>query len=441
VLTVSRPDIPFRELVDYGEKSFIKLPIKPYLELITLRDPITFENSNVWDQINQPQIAVLNAINSPKYRFICAALSRRLGKTYIANIAAQLVTLVPGCHVLIMSPNYNLSTISFDLQRNLINTFDLEVSRNNLKDRIIELSNGSTVRMGSVSQVDSCVGRSYDFIIFDEAALSSDGEDAFNVALRPTLDKPNSKAIFISTPRGKKNWFSRFYARGFSEEFPQWISIHADYLENKRMKQEDVDEAKKSMSREEFEQEYMASFNSYVGQVFRAFTTKDIIEELPETLGDHEVFAGLDPGYRDPTAFVVIIYEFTTDTFYIVEEYQSNEGATDVHAKAIQDLINNYRIGNIFIDSAAAQFAGDLAYTYDISTTKSKKDLLPGIAHVQTLFEMGKVKVLSRCSQTIDALGMYQWKESGSEKTEKPIHNIYSHLCDAVRYALYTYTK
>ena len=77
-----------------------------------------------------------------------------------------------------MSPNYSLSQISFDLQRNLIKHFDLEVIRDNAKDKVIELSNQSTIRMGSINQVDSVVGRSYDLIIFDEAALV-DGKDAF----------------------------------------------------------------------------------------------------------------------------------------------------------------------------------------------------------------------------------------------------------------------
>ena len=62
------------------------------------------------------QVAIINAINNPKYRFVCAALSRRQGKTYIANIIGQLVSLVPGSNILIMSPNYALSQISFDLQ-------------------------------------------------------------------------------------------------------------------------------------------------------------------------------------------------------------------------------------------------------------------------------------------------------------------------------------
>ena len=123
------------------------------------------------------------------------------------QITLQILTDI---HLLILY----YSQISFDLQRNLIKHFDLEVTKDNAKDKVIELSNGSTIRMGSVNQVDSCVGRSYDLIIFDEAALA-DGKDAFNVALRPTLDKGNSKAIFISTPRGRNNWFSEFFDRGF----------------------------------------------------------------------------------------------------------------------------------------------------------------------------------------------------------------------------------
>ena len=256
---------------------------------------------------NTSQTAIINAINNPKYRFITAAVSRRQGKTYISNIIGQLVCLVPGSHVLLMSPNYSLSQISFDLQRNLIKHFDLEVLRDNAKDKVIELSNNSTIRMGSINQVDSVVGRSYDLIIFDEAALT-DGRDAFNVALRPTLDKENSKAIFISTPRGRNNYFAEFYYRGFSEEFPEWCSVKATYHENPRVAESDIIEAKKTMSENEFAQEYMADFNVYEGQVW-AFNHETCIADLSQIdVSNMDVFAGLDVGYKDPTAFCVIAY-------------------------------------------------------------------------------------------------------------------------------------
>ena len=282
---VSRRDILCDELVELeSEAKFLKLPINPYLDLLNV-PPLP------------SQIAIINAINNPKYRFVSAAVSRRQGKTYIANIIGQLVSLVPSSNILIMSPNYALSQISFDLQRTLIKHFDLEVRKDNAKDKVIELSNGSTVRMGSINQVDSSVGRSYDLIILDEAALA-DGKHAFNVALRPTLDKDNSKAIFISTPRGRNNWFAEFFYRGFSDDFPEWASIKATYTDNPRMSETDIAEARKSMSEAEFRQEYEADFNTYEGQIWK-FNFETQVKDLSQfEAGSMDVFAGLDVGYN-----------------------------------------------------------------------------------------------------------------------------------------------
>ena len=427
MLTVSRPDVNCDEISEFdAAHRFIKLPITNYLKLL-----------GIYESINRPQIALINAVNDPKYRFVCAALARRLGKTYIANVVGQLVSLVPGCNVLIMSPNYNLSGISFELQRKLIKHFDLEVSRDNLKDKIIELSNGSTIRMGSLSTVDSCVGRSYDLIIFDEAALGSDGEAAFNVALRPTLDKPNSKAIFISTPRGRNNWFSQFWNRGFSDNFPEWVSLQADYSENSRMAESDVAEARKSMSKAEFEQEYLASFTVFEGQIYSLAET-DICEP-PEGLRG-EAIAGCDPGYRDYTAFVVIVYDEVADVFWIVDEYLENEATTEQHAERFSALMSKWGVEAVFIDSAAAQFASDLAYIYDVATTKAKKDVLPGIAYVQTIVAQNRLKVSPHCTHCLAVFDQYRWDTKEGLQKERPKHDDYSHMADAIRYALYTYT-
>jgi phage terminase large subunit len=431
MLVVSRPDVELDHIVDFDpQQRFIKLPINNYLKLL-----------GIYDTINRPQIALINAVNDPKYRFVCAALARRLGKTYIANIIGQLVTLVPNSNVLIISPNYNLSSISFELQRRLIKHFDLEVTRDNLKDKIIELSNGSTIRMGSLSTVDSTVGRSYDLIIFDEAALGEGGEAAFNVALRPTLDKPNAKAIFISTPRGKQNWFSQFWNRGFDPNFPEWVSLQADYSENTRMAQSDVDEARRSMSKAEFEQEYMASFTTYEGQIYQLAST-NVVQELPIELQQFtgcEFFAGCDPGYRDQTAFVVIAYHFQEDRFYVVAEYLESERTTAEHAEHFKQLCQQYGVETIFIDSAAAQFSSDLAYQYDLATTKARKDVLPGIAYLQTLVQQDRLRVLNTCEHVLAMFDQYRWDNREGLTKERPKHDKFSHMADALRYALYTY--
>jgi hypothetical protein len=409
----------------FDDDRFIKLPIEGYMDLLGITP-------------NSSQHAIINAINNPKYRFICAAISRRQGKTYISNIIGQLICLVPNSHVLLMSPNYSLSQISFDLQRNLIKHFDLEVIRDNAKDKVIELSNNSTIRMGSINQVDSVVGRSYDLIIFDEAALV-DGRDAFNVALRPTLDKDNSKAIFISTPRGRNNYFAEFYYRGYSEEFPEWGSIKATWHENPRTSEEDISEAKKTMSAAEFAQEYLADFNTYEGQIW-SFNHETQLADLSNMeTSKMDVFAGLDVGYKDPTAFCVIGYDWDEKKYYLLDEYLDSERTTEQHAAMIRKLVDKWEIDWIYIDSAAQQTRFDFAQNYDITTVNAKKSVLDGIGHVAGIVDNDDLFVHQNCREAIMCLDQYQWDPNPNLMKERPKHDGASHMADAIRYALYTF--
>ena len=425
MIEVSRKDIVPDYLMEFDDERFIKLPIESYLDLLGIEP-------------NTSQTALINAVSNPKYRFVCAAVARRQGKTYISNIIGQLVCLVPNSHVLLMSPNYSLSQISFDLQRQLIKHFDLEMVRDNAKDKVIELSNNSTIRMGSINQVDSVVGRSYDLIIFDEAALV-DGRDAFNVALRPTLDKDNSKAIFISTPRGRNNYFAEFYYRGFTDEFPEWCSIKATWHENPRVSESDIVEAQKGMSQAEFNQEYMADFNVFEGQVW-SFNHEECIADLSNfDTSRMDVFAGLDVGYKDPTAFCVIAYDWDEEKFYLVDEYLDSEKTTEQHAREIQKLIDKWDIDYIYIDSAAAQTRFDFAQNYDISTINAKKSVLDGIGHVAGVVDNKQLIVDQKCRESLMSLDQYQWDPNPNLLKEKPKHNQASHMADAMRYALYTF--
>ena len=96
MIEISRSDIVSDYHMDISpETRFIKLPIEGYLDLLNITP-------------NSSQLAIINAINTPKYRFVCAAVSRRQGKTYISNIIGQLTCLVPDSHVLLMSPNLSL---------------------------------------------------------------------------------------------------------------------------------------------------------------------------------------------------------------------------------------------------------------------------------------------------------------------------------------------
>ena len=78
-IEVSRQDVLSDRIVEIQTANkFLKVPADSYLEMLGI-SPLP------------SQMAIINAINNPKYRFICASVSRRQGKTYIANIIGQLV--------------------------------------------------------------------------------------------------------------------------------------------------------------------------------------------------------------------------------------------------------------------------------------------------------------------------------------------------------------
>lgn len=427
MIEVSR-NIEFNKITQYPQNErFITLNIEKY-----------FAQSDM--KLSRPQIAIVNALNNPTFKFVVAAVSRRLGKTYIANVIAHLLALTPGKIILVMSPNYALSGISFDLQTKLMVTANLEMERNNLKDRIITLHNGSSVRLGSVNQVDSSVGRSYNFIIFDEAALTTEGQDAFEQQLLPTLDLPNSKALFISTPRGKKNWFYKYFMRGYSSEHPKWISIRADYLENNRTDDEDIKAARSSMSIAKFKQEFEADFTVSEGQIYN-FTLENIqdLSEIP--LERLEVFMGIDVGFKDPTACIVVGYDAEKDIYYVLEEYQKVEQTTAKHAAKVKALMEKYNVDTIYIDSAAAQTRFDWAAEHDIATIAAKKSVLDGISHVQKIVEQNRLIVDCNCLDTIAMLSHFRWDDRSILTTEKPFRDDNIHMADALRYALYSFNS
>ena len=205
------------------------------------------------------------------------------------------------------------------------------------------------------------------------------------------------------------------------------------------MSRTDIEEARKSMSDAEFRQEYEADFNTYEGQVW-TFDYENCIGSY-ESLQTRnmDVFAGLDVGYRDPTAFCVIAYDWDEEKYYVLDEYMDAERTTEQHALDIQKMITKWDIDYIYIDSAAQQTRFDFAQNYDISTVNAKKSLLDGIAHVEGIVDNNKLLIDQTCVECLASLDQYQWDPNPNLLKEKPKHNRASHMADALRYALYSF--
>lgn len=430
-ITVSRDDVEKYEVVDFPiETRFFKLPVEGFLDVEGLFP-------------RPAQIPVINALNDPKYRFIVAPLARRSGKSFISFNLAFLKSMEPNSKILLVAPNYSLANIGWTQINELTDKYQIDTSKRNSKDKEIFYENGSMIKIASISQISSAVGRSYDLVIWDEYALhenNDEARDAFMVAIRPCLDKPNSKCIFISTPRGK-TFYYELYMRGFSDEFPNWCSIHSECYANPDMSEEDIAEAKKANSPESFKQEYEANFFTAAGTVFTSFSDNNI-KDLSEMEFPHkrfETILGLDPGYKDPNAFVVIKYDMQDDIFYIVDSFLKGGITTDVLASMIQQKVDTWGMDYMVVDSASAQLRQDLAVNYDLPSIGSKKDQLANIEYLHVLINQNKLIVDSSLEELILAFQNYSWKSDTGIAGAKPrfIHDIHSHYIDAVKYPVY----
>ena len=205
------------------------------------------------------------------------------------------------------------------------------------------------------------------------------------------------------------------------------------------MSETDIAEARKSMSEAEFRQEYEADFNTYEGQIWK-FNFETQVKDFSQfDTSKMDVFAGLDVGYKDPTAMCVIAYDWDTEQYYLVDEYFDAERTTEQHAAEIQKLIDRWDIDFIYIDSAAQQTRFDFAQNYDISTINAKKSVLDGIGHVSGIIENDILIVDQEAKQSLSGLDAYQWDPNPNLMKEKPKHNMASHMADALRYALYSF--
>jgi PBSX family phage terminase large subunit len=404
---------------------FFKLPIDKLLQ--RLPNSVTF---------NEGQRAMVEGLNSK--RFWVHIAGRRTGKSYAAALLAFAKLLEPGQQVMVVAPNFTLSSIIWDYVTDLIKQMNIEVDKFNQKDKVVKLINGSIFRLLSANNRDSLVGRAANLLIIDEAAIIPDDE-YFLRDLRPALSTfTDSRCLWISTPRGKGNYLYNYYMRGQdSENFPEWGSAIYTWRSNPRLSEKDIAEAKKTMTRALFLQEYECEWTTTESQIYEYLDEEKHKGDF-QTRKFVEVIAGLDVGYRDENVFVVL--GFDGERYYIIDEYISKESTTSELASVIQEKIDEWRIDTIYIDSAAQQVKADFAYDYDIYCENAIKSVNDGINFVQTIVEHDKLFFDNDGgSHTFHAMSSYKWNQSTD--IPKPVHDWASHPCDAVRYAIYTHHK
>ena len=404
---------------------FFKIKIQKLLDKLPV--PIDF---------NESQWAMVKGLD--QHRFFVHIAARRTGKSFSASVLAFAKLLEPGQQVMVVAPNFSLSSIIWDYVTDLIKKLQIEVDRFNQKDKVVKLINGSVFRLLSANNRDSLVGRAANLLIVDEAAIIPNDE-YFTRDLRPALSTfKDSRCLWISTPRGKSNYMFDYFNRGENEEYADWGSARYTWRANPLLSEKDIEEAQKTITRAMYAQEYECEWTTTEDQIYGVLKAEKHCIELEGKTRYSEVIAGLDVGYRDESAFIVL--GFDGENYHVIDELIEREITTSELASRVQELVDEHNIDNIYVDSAAQQLKADFAYDYDIYCENAVKSVNDGINAVQVLIEKERLFFDDeRGVHTFNAMSSYKWNPN--TETPKPVHDWCSHPSDAVRYAIYSHQK
>lgn len=234
-------------------------------------------------------------------RFKVLAAGRRFGKTKLCALMAIATLLQPNRKVWVVGPEYvHVEKVFKEVYKILINELQMfkkgqegVILHNTKGDYIISLPNGSVLEGKSASNPDSMAGDALDLVIFDEAALASNLDFVWDKLVRPTLADNRGSAIFISSPRGKNEFYKLFklgelgrrqktglakiqkYENGEDNDMTDWESWTFPTYNNPFISREEYDSARKTAiltgKYETFKQEWDADFNAVTDVAFPEF--------------------------------------------------------------------------------------------------------------------------------------------------------------------------
>ena len=170
----------------------------------------------------------------------------------------------------IVAPNYDLCEPIFDeihqAQDRLIYPA-FRITKSSYRDWYVEFSNGSRIDGKSAEVENTLQGRALHRLTVEEAASIHDPK-IYQQYLRPALAVHGAEADFISTPKGF-DWFFDLAQRGQDPLQPDYFFGRAPLGCSPYIKREEIEEARRTLPKRVFQQEYEAEFVSDAGAVFR----------------------------------------------------------------------------------------------------------------------------------------------------------------------------
>jgi PBSX family phage terminase large subunit len=379
--------------------------------------------------------------NDP-HRYKIVASGRRSGKTYLSIREICYHARKPNQNIFYITASYRQAKmIAWKLLKEIL--LDLRwVKKINESELSITLKNNSIISLKGSENIDALRGVSLSYCVIDECADVD--PDLFQTIIRPALADQRGGALFISTPKGKSNWFFDIY--NMQEKLPnEWKSWQFTTMEAGFVDPEEIEQAKAEMSLKQFKQEFEASFETTESRIAWAFDRQHNVKELPEGLDTRTILLGCDFNVS-PIAGCIFVQD--KQDLYCIDEIQMHNSNTQELADEVKRRYPQSKIfafpdpsgsarktaANGATDHTILQNAG-----FVVKSPRRHDAVRDRINATNARFCSAdgerRLFISKTCKYTIESLEKYNFRE-GTQVPDKGGKQDFSHQFDALSYCV-----
>jgi hypothetical protein len=374
-------------------------------------------------------------------RFAVIVAHRRFGKTVAAiNDLIKDALTIPRKNVRVayIAPYYRQAkAIAWDYLREY--TADIEGVEINASELRIDFPNGARIRLFGADNYDAMRGLYFDSVVLDEPADFP--ASAWPTVIRPALADRKGRATFIGTPKGKNDFWETY---NNAKSDPNWFCAMYKASETEILDADELEEAKRTMGEDRYEQEFECSFEAAIQGAYYAMEMKKAKEEKRITRVPYDPGVGVvtawDLGIGDSTA--IWFAQYVGQEIRIIDYYENSGVGLDHYAKMLNQKSYVYEQHILPHD----------VQVKELGTGKSRMETLGalGVNNIEVAPRLGVEdgiqaarSMLNRCwfdeekcERGVEALLQYRREFDEKLKTwrGRPLHDWTSHGADAFRY-------
>ena len=390
----------------------------------------------------------IRAFHDRKERFAIIVAHRRFGKT-----VAAINDLIRSCFE-IDRPNVRVAYIAPYLSQAKAVAWDyaLEFTRDipdikvNHSELRIDFLNGARFRLFGADNYNAMRGLYFDAVVLDE--MADFPASAWSNVIRPALADRRGSATFISTPKGKNEFWELWHE---AQDDPNWFTAMLKASETSILDQEELDEARRTMGDDRYEQEFECSFEAAIQGAFYAKEMKEATEDGRITRVPYDraasVITAWDLGIGDSTA--IWFAQFVGQEIRIIDYYENSGVGLDHYAKVLLDKEYHYEQHILPHDVQVKELGTGKSRLETLDALGIRNiEIAPKLA-VEDGIQAARTMIpkcwfdADNCTRGIEALRQYRRDFDEKLKTwrGRPLHDWTSHGADAFRYLAVGYRR